>query len=103
MIGTEIVARCCLYLNWALFRHFFLHNLTNDLRQLQNSVVLIRCIEDLTSDELVGQFKHQLIELRNILDVNVWPFLRSTEDRDDTPVYSMVRKNIDAQIKTRPW
>src|SRR5262245_29766562 len=35
--------------------------------------------------------------------MNIGPFLLSAEYRDDTAIYSMVRKNVYTQIKPHAW
>ena len=75
------------------------NDLPREFCNVHDRHVLVADIEDLIADFLVGCGEEQLDGFYIVLNMQIGPQLRTSEDGDLVIVHRMVRKNIDREIQ----
>ena len=90
MVGPIVIGTCRFQSDWRFFRELIFDYFAHELGELRDRIVFVTGIECFTGDKLFRRFQKFDVKVGHVLDVDVGPFLRAAEYRDDTFVHRVI-------------
>jgi len=95
VVRAVVVGFCCFNFYWFFLGEFLFHNFFNKFGKLTNCVVFITRIKDLACQLFCWPLQSLYINIRNVLDMDIWSLLFPAENRNHPALVGMICENVD--------